>query len=580
MRHLTPGELLLYAEGELEDRELCRHVVGCVDCKATLVDVQESYVLVEQQVRKHLRPGPPGHDQLVMLRSRMAADAQIRAMHLSTKDLLLSLEERLDDATEAHLATCETCRGRASRLHAELSAIEFELRRQADSDLPVERRAAALAALRRRIDSEITSKEPRGAQTPKVIRFRMPALRPMLSYSGAMAAACALAWVGWNAVPPPAGTEPSMRVEARTPPAGQDVPLAPVTLPEESVAEPAALPPERFPEIAARSARPPATAVLEALNAPVLEAPPQAGGALLAGGLPQSDELPPFQGGTTARAIAQAPGPADAPRSSQEPLDPRLVAEGSLMLVKSGLWKSTLQADGSGPAVRFSGTLASESERAAAQRALLAVANGRPVEFEIAVGSPTPMGTTSVSEVAWRLGTLGGPVRNALLQHYEDAARRSFQQPTQGLLASELDRFVSGIMRHDSELLSHVHGLHRLVTSVQKGDAPRNESFRQVAKFHLDGIGNHQAGISSRLSESLPRRYWAYRGERRGTPRTEDAGATAEHLLDDALALDQALAALFFGSGASLDARDSNLSTADLLARIRQHTRQLRAAIR
>ncbi|MDE0101964.1 MAG: hypothetical protein OXN89_06255 [Bryobacterales bacterium] len=579
MRHLTPAELLLYAEGELDDRGLCRHVVGCVDCKATLVDVQESYVLVAQQVREFLPPGPPGHDQLVMLRSRMAAEAQVREMHLSTKDLLLSLEERLDDATEAHLATCEACRGRASRLHTELSAIEFELRRKPAFNLPVERRAKALAALRGRIGSEITSSEPHGPPRGLAMRFRMPDLRPLLSYGGALAAACALAWVGWNAVPPPTGTGPPVRVETRTPTVGQRIPIAPAQLPA-ATSETAEPSPERFAEIGSRSVRPPAAVVLQPLEAPTLESLPQAGAALLALDLPRTDDLPSFQGATARREVEQAATAVEVPLSSQGPQDPTLVAEGNLMLVRSGLWKSTLQAGGSGPAVRFSGTLASERERAAAQRALLAVADGLPIEFDIGVGGSRPVGAPSVSEVAWRQGTLGGPVRNALLQHYEDAARRSFRQPAQGLLESELDRFVSGIVRHDSELLSHVHRLHRLVTSAPSAKARPDESFRQVAKFHLDGIGNHQAGISSRLSESLPRRFWAYRGERRSAPRTEGAEATAEQLLDDALALDQALAGLFFGSGATLDARASNLSTADLLARIRQHTRQLRAAIR
>lgn len=39
MRHFNTEELLLYAESELDDRGLCRHVQDCVDCKASLVEV-------------------------------------------------------------------------------------------------------------------------------------------------------------------------------------------------------------------------------------------------------------------------------------------------------------------------------------------------------------------------------------------------------------------------------------------------------------------------------------------------------------------------------------------------------------
>ncbi len=252
------------------------------------------------------------------------------------------------------------------------------------------------------------------------------------------------------------------------------------------------------------------------------------------------------------------------------------------MLVRSGPWKSNLRASGSDSIVRFSGNLASDAERVVAERALLAVAGDRPVEFEIGVGTPAAsVGAPSVSAVAWRHGTLGGPVRNALLQHYEDAARRSFQEPAQGLLESELDRFVSGVLRHDAELLSHVHALHGLLTRsrLAAGERPA-ESFRKVAEFHLDGIGQHRAGVAGQLSESLPRRFWSYRGKRRPEVTPEDARGMAELLLRDALALDQALAALFFGSGATVEFRASNLSTADLLARIRHSARQLRSALR
>ena len=51
MRHLNTEELLLYAESELDDRTLCRHVQDCVDCKASLVEVQETFVRATSTIR-------------------------------------------------------------------------------------------------------------------------------------------------------------------------------------------------------------------------------------------------------------------------------------------------------------------------------------------------------------------------------------------------------------------------------------------------------------------------------------------------------------------------------------------------
>ena len=574
MRHLSPAELLLYAEGELADRALCQHLLDCVDCKASLVDLQESYVLSARALREHLPPGPPGHDQLVNLRARMAADAQLRAMHLSTEDLMLSLEGRIDDSCEAHLSACESCRSRASKLHAELAAIEFELRRQPALNVPVERRAAALEELRGRIDSEIASRRPPAS----VIGFPMPALRPLASYGAALAAACALVWVGWQELAPRPVSEPTLTAEVQNSPAAAPSPIPAPTLPAAYRPEAASPQPQRFTQVPARlSRRPAAVALLDPLPAPVLNAA-QPADALMAAGSAEPVEAPALAAALGEPELATAARAVPAESGTD---DPDLVAEGSLMLVRSGLWNSGLRAGGAGETVRFIGALASEAERSAAQRALLAVAGPRSIEFEIAVGSSALAdGSQSVSQVAWRQGTLGGPVRNALVQHYRDAARRSFQQPAPALLQSELDRYVSSVMRHDAELLSHVHALHKLLTSVPVAGSQPGESLRQVARFHLDGIGRHQAGLSGQLSESLPRRFWAYGGARRHARPSQGVEPAAEQLLDDALALDQVLAALFFGSGASLDARASNLSAADLLGRIRQHTRQLRAAIR
>ena len=250
------------------------------------------------------------------------------------------------------------------------------------------------------------------------------------------------------------------------------------------------------------------------------------------------------------------------------------------MLAKTGLWKEGLRARGSREQIRFSGTLATDQARQRAERKLLAAANSWPVSFSIAVrtawaGSDTsPAPAPSAGEQP-----SGGLVRNSLLQHYADAARRSFQPLDQGQLDDELDRYVSGVMRDDAELLARVHALHR-VLNIPGIDRQRGlESLRRLIDFHLKGVARHQKGIHTRLSEALPRRDWAHRGPKEDFADADKLGAVSRDLLVDALALDRTLTTMFFGTSETLDARARNLSSADLLARIRKHARRLRVSL-
>ena len=127
MRHLTTDELLLYAEGELGDRALCRHLWDCVDCKAQLVDVQETYFHAASAIRAQALDLSTQPSQLHRLRARLAAEAELLAAHLDTEDLLLSVEGELEGDRQAHLATCVACQDRAADLHIRLAEIECEL---------------------------------------------------------------------------------------------------------------------------------------------------------------------------------------------------------------------------------------------------------------------------------------------------------------------------------------------------------------------------------------------------------------------------------------------------------------------
>ena len=213
------------------------------------------------------------------------------------------------------------------------------------------------------------------------------------------------------------------------------------------------------------------------------------------------------------------PEPASVPVSTQPADSLDSVVEGTWRLARTGYWKMGLRAGGAGGTIRFSGPVATESERLAAEKALLAVADGWPVEFAFSVQRPAaaPDDTWAVPALG-RGRQAGGLVRNSLLEHYADAARRSFVQVGPGLLENELDRYVSGVLRHDGELLSHAHALRELLSRPGIEGMQRTDAFRQVVRFHLDGISRHEKGIYDRLSEALPRRYWAYSSGESGHP--------------------------------------------------------------
>ena len=581
MRHLSPEELLLYANGELEDRGLRRHVAECVDCKSRLVDAQESFVLTAAAIREALPAPAPQPEHFAALRKRLAAEAQLLSLHLSTEDLLVSIENSLSPELEAHLATCADCQRRAADLHVQLASIEYELSRESAFELPLDQKAAALAALRGRLEQEVESQ--RRADTkiwqwmPQIQPHQIPALTP---YAAAFAGVCLAAWLGWNVIGTPEPTAPvttAQLTETASPPSALTA-GAPQAVALEVAAR--ATPRERFQWIATepRQAAPASMLALAAGTAPEVSAG-TAPSHLALVALPRLDELPKPLAPSPLLAEAVPAAGSTAPPTVRT--DPEVLAEGSWMLIRAGLWKASLEARGTAESIRFAGTVASERERVRAEKALLAVAGGRPIEFDIAVrGARVPAEALPDAVRASRTRSLGTTVRTALLQHYRDAARRSFQPLDRSMLENELDLYVSDVMRHDADLLAHVHALHNLLSRSDIARVRDADSFRRAARYHLDGIARHEASIHGQLSEALPRRYWAYRGPRVTDGNSSDLQATGTALLQDALALDQALSSLFFGGSDVLDINEGSPSSASLLARLRQRTRQLRSAIR
>lgn len=581
MRHLSTEELLLYAAGELEDRGLCRHVSECVDCKAELVDLQETFVIAASDLLAGTPAQPAAAFPVSQLRSRLESEAELLSTHLSVQDLLLSVEGGLSAKGRTHLEACPACQDRAAELHVQLAEIESELAAQTASEIPSERRAAALAALRVRLQGEM---EVQRAKTKPSwdwrAAFRIPRMPAFGSFAAAAAAACLLVWIGLPESGDPVEQSRPSIAELGTP--REQPPVTPaVETPAEST-QPAA--PARFelPELTpATAARrpgqlPPPSFDLLATAGPAVPVPvtlPSAG--QLPPPTPDAEPLAAYA--TPASLSVPVPGrlAASSPESSQSAL------MGSWMLIKAGLWNQALRPGGSEGRIVFTGSAASESARKGIEGRLLAAADGWPIEFDISVqrGAASP-GPARGATAAPRGGIVGGPVRNSLLRHIDDSARRQFQPMDGAARENELNRYVTQVLRDEAELLARAHALHSALNRSGIDELRGSQSLRRVVRSHLDAIDRREDAIHGNLSEALEPTYWRHRNHKAEAPGSERLGAMSRDMLRAALELDRKLTSMFFAGSGVVDARESNLSVETVLARIRQHSRRLRAATR
>ena len=507
MRHLNTEELLLYAESELDDRTLCRHVQDCVDCKASLVEVQETFVRAASTIRASV-PRQQVELQaasLTRLRAGIAAETEKISQHLTSEDLLLSSEAELSADREAHLSVCGKCQRKAADLRILLADIEAELR-SLMPDEAVERKAAALVALEQRLAETATEIIEVERQPAKVIEFPVTRVRKYAAFAAAAAAAFVM-WGGFQAMQSP--ELPTLPAVAQFAPA---VPASAFSTPPpvETLARLESLSPtntisptsvvDRFEFVSSDAIAPPGESFAAFASAPQIAVAAPVG---------------------MIRWTAPQPQPY------------RLTEEST--------------------------------------------------ETIVALAEPDPIRQTSPKVVILAQGSngpLGGMVRNSLLAHYRDAARRSFQSPTSSLLEGELDRYVSDVLRNDSELLSHVHAVNSALSGADASQLARSSELGREIRTHLDGIANREAAIYASLSEVLPRRYWTYRAEVNDAP----AGAVdplieSNELLADALGLDETLTTLFVIKSATVDASGNEHSCGERLARIRSHVARLRQAI-
>ena len=575
MRHPSTEDLLLYAEGELEDLEICRHVADCVDCKAQIVDLQETYVYATTDLLAQTAQPVAPPLQLNQFRERLAAEAELLSAHLSTEQLLLAMEDSLDAHASNHLDACGDCRNRAADIHVQLAEIEYELHHQVAYELPAERRAAALAALRSRLRREVRLQTtPAWRRWIWMPSFRLPEIPTFASYATAFAAACLLVLVGWNNLPTTEVPSAPQVAELVVPTAPAEIAPSEAAPPPEPISAPA---PARFELAEADLTMPTAPAELAVTPFPALAYTPVAGPmTAMAIDQPQFADLPAPTAVTESQFVVPLPGRI----TPQGPDSVELAAEGSWLLASTGLWNESLQAGGTGDRIHFTGSAADEAERLWMERKLRAAADGTPVEFSISVRSARALSRPASAPVA--LATIrpaGGPVRNSLVQHYEDAARRSFQPLAPSTIANELNLYITSVMRDEAELLAHVHALHELLNRADIDEARNNRDLRRVVDFHLDGITRHEEGIHDKLSEALAWNFWNHRSPKSSNEQPEGLGATSRELLRDTLALDRALTGMFFGTSEPLDARSDTPSVGTLLSRVHRHARNVRKQI-
>ncbi len=571
MRHLNTEELLLYAAGELDDRTRCRHVRDCVDCKAALVEVQETFVGAATAIRASV-PAEPAALQtasLARLRANIAAETEKIGYCLTAGELLLSSEAQLSVDRAAHLSGCSKCQREAANMSILLADIEAELR-SLIADEPVEIKAAALAALEKRLAEQAKEPAPVRKKPAKIITFPVVRVR---EYAAVAAAAAFVVWAGFQAVRQP--ELPSDRFMPAAPVAAVSTPepleaARPESL-SQAVEAVAATRVERF-ELAASSAAAPDREAVAAL----VPAPSAAAGAPEAA--PISWEAPEL------RAYRPTETPVETLVAAQPDPIPEDIGESAIegfwLLAKTGLWKQDIRPDGNGENIVFTGSVAGVAERAAIESKLRAAAGGRSVTFDLALrdgGLGSAEQVMTLAPAANR--PAGGMVRNSLLAHYRDAARRSFRSPRMALLEAELERYVSDILRHDSELLAHVHVVHSVLSRTETAELSAANTLNRLIEFHLDGIADREAAIYAKLSEVLPRRYWTYRAKKAAPKEPVEAAEESSRLLADALGLDEMLTTILVSGEAALDARGGERSCGERLAGIRSHVARLRRAM-
>ncbi len=494
--------------------------------------------------------------------------------HLSTEELLLHCDGELVAPRAEHLEGCASCQMAMVDVQGLLGEVEHELRSSIPAE-PAESRAASWFVLAK------TLYPPK-----RVLSFP-------LRWSPAYGLATGLlitAFAGYLALRQP-GAGPPTEVVASTPFEARPADPLGAVEPGQPVA-PAELAPEVKPHAAIAGA-----AEQRADIAPLRQTLPRALSGVARFTMPEFAAAPPsaeqiaFPKFELASAIEPPIGVL--PIVVDPPLAPLAVAvpspkasaktpasllasiDGRWMMMKAGVWEQDVEPELLGGRLFFVGSVEHAASKQQFTAAVSKVAGARRVGFDLRLrreGARAQEEATPVRRTAPRAVT--GVVRNSLLAHFSDTARRSFQPPTPTALESELDRYVTDVFRGQSRLLAHVYSLNSLLNTaganeVERLGAAAVARFRDVMSFHLAAASEQQARIYDRLSEALPRRFWAYREtEPKPADKAAWAGESGE-LLQQTLLLDGTLIELLGAPRLTIDASSTSPSPGQLLHRIR-----------
>ena len=511
--------------------------------------------------------------------------------HLSTEELLLHCDGEPASRRAAHLESCASCQTAMGDVQGLLLEVEHELRSSIPAET-AESRAASWSALAK------TLYPPQ-----RVLSFP---LRWSPAY-GLAAVLLIAVFGGYLALRQPSAGPPAEVVELTDAAGKLQAPGA--TAPSARPVAPAEIAPELKPPAADAGERK-SDAVGQAAVAPVRPTTARAVSASERFTMPEFAAAPPpaegiawptFEVASAAEPVIGAlPSVADpllAPFAAAEgaavpagKATPKTAAsllaaiEGRWMLMKAGVWEQDVEPDLRKGKLFFVGSVENAVSEQQFTAAVSKAAGSRTIGFDLRRRQQGATATAReephpVMKTAPR--PLTGVVRNSLLAHFSDTAQRSFQTPTPAVLESELDRYVTDVFRSQSQLLAHVYSLNGLLSSagakdVERLEAAAVEKFRDVMSFHLAAASEQQARIYDRLSEALPRRFWAYR-EREPEPADKAAWADESgELLQQTLLLDGTLTELLGSPQPTVDASSASLSPGHLLQRIRSRISRLR----
>lgn len=557
VKHLSTDELLLLADGEAS-AEQSAHFDGCVECQEQLGALLGELTTISSVLTASIDGAEESARSWGRLEAAMARASASGDLHLTPEELLLLIDGELSPARVEHAQRCAGCASAQSHLQKLLWDVECELRTLTPGE-SVERRLAAEQALKQYLY----------ADEPKVAEF--PARR-VVRYAAAAAALLTFAVGGWLWNQPTVAPAPAVVAES----APQAVAAAAIEPAQEILSRPlvveaAAAPvtPERF-VLAASStpAAPRANALpvlTPALTPPTAETYADLGVASALPAVRRPEEV----------AVAQTPQPAGVepvPEAAYEAL-----LEARHWQLNAGLWREDVRPVWREGGIAFVGSVESANARDRYVEAMRRQAEGQSLAFDLTVrpGSRDDGGEPYAGGDA----AAGGLVRTALVEHYRDAARRSFRSTDLAGLEGEIARYVSDIFRSQSDLVAHAYELDQLLNHApltDGADAKAKKLQGELVRFHVAGAAQGEATIYDHLSEALPRRYWHYQGEDGEAAASDDLRAESGALLQDVLSLERTLTTVFTGSGSTLAADRADSSSGELLRRIHDRLGRIR----